>query len=168
MCQPPLAWHIADALHVRSMDVLRAARLLLGARPMQRFPPIVAHVFACISLVACGGSSAHVPSDGPATSTPANEPGSSSSPQPTSPLSPEKGSDGGSCASSLLAERGCLDVWLLTCGFPATVKVEDGLDDTECDALCGKNPQGASYQGCAVYPNDDLPGPSVECYTCVE
>lgn len=151
--------------------------------PMQRFASILAHVLASTAIVACGGSTADVPGQQATSPT-----GGGTSTSPTEPRAPSRdagASDarsdanvpeadaGCTTAPALVRSGGCSDVWHHACGIPKDVKVEDGLTQEECNKVCGPKttPPGlppGTYWGCAQYLLDDLPGPSFECYTCVE
>jgi hypothetical protein len=150
---------------------------------------ILAHVLASTALLACGGKTAEVGDDlfggssgGSSTSsssggtqttnptTPNPKPPTTTNPPATDAGVPPTKPDAGCTTPPELVRQGsgCADVYYLACGYPAGVDPKDGLDQTECAKLCGKSPQGFSYWGCGEYLLDDLPGPSVECYTCVE
>ena len=157
-----------------------------------RLPSILAHVLASTALLACGGKTAEVGDDlfgnnpsgsssssssggqtaTPGTATPTNPTAPTpSNPPPTKDagVPPSKPDAGCSTPPELVRSgNGCSDVYYLACGYPAGVDPSDGFDQTECAKLCGKSTQGFSYWGCGEYLLDDLPGPSVECYTCVE
>jgi hypothetical protein len=162
-------------------------------RAPSRLPSILAHVLASTALLACGGKTAEVGDDlfgnnpsgtsstsssggtqttNPGTPTP---PSTTNPPPPTNPPTskdagvPPKPDAGCSTPPELVKQSyGCADVFYQACGWPAGVDPSDGFDQTECAKLCGKNPNGFTYWGCSEYLLDDLPGPSVECYTCVE
>lgn len=157
-----------------------------------RLSSILAHVLASTALLACGGKTSEVgddllggPSGGSTTSssssssggggtqttnptTPTNPP----TPPPTKPDAgnpPPKPDAGCTTPPELIKQgNGCSDVFLQVCGVPAGVDPSDGMDQTECAKVCGKSPNGFQYWGCGEYLLDDLPGPSFECYTCVE
>lgn len=42
------------------------------------------------------------------------------------------------------------------------------MSPEECSRVCGVRAPTGTYWGCNEYLLDDLPGPSFECYTCVE
>ena len=146
-----------------------------------RLTSILAHVLASTTLVstalvACGGQSIGISdrADG----------GGSDSSQPTTPTVPPPPPDGGSSDASttdasttdagcapVLVRKGnsCSDVWQQPCGAPDGVDPTDGLSQEECKKVCGGNSgEPGQYWGCSEYLLDDLPGPSFECYTCVE
>lgn len=65
--------------------------------------------------------------------------------------------------------QNCADVWQSPCGVPKDVIVEDGLTEEECAKVCGnKTSNGGPYWGCTPHLTDELPGPSFDCFTCVE
>lgn len=174
------------------------ARTLLVARRMRapsRLPSILAHVLASTALLACGGKTAEVGDDlfvnspsGTSSSSSSSSGGATTNPgtpkppnttEPTTPTNPPppkadagpptKPDAGCSTPPELVRSgNGCSDVYYLACGYPAGVDPSNGFDQTECAKLCGKSTQGFTYWGCGEYQLDDLPGPSVECYTCVE
>jgi hypothetical protein len=158
--------------------------------PRRQLPSIIAHVLASTALLACGGKALDTGEDlfgkpsGSSTSSTSSSSGGTQSTTPTVPppppvtptAVPEDASvpptkaDAGCTAPPQLVRQGsgCADTYHLTYGWPAGVDPTDGLDATECSKLCPKNPNGFSYWGCGEYLLDDLPGPSVDCYTCVE
>jgi hypothetical protein len=152
---------------------------------------ILAHVLASTALLACGGKTSDVGDDlfggssggsstssssgGTQTTSPATPTPKTPTPVDPPPPTPDAGNpptkpDAGCTTPPELVRQGqgCGDVFYLACGYPAGVDPSDGFDQTECAKLCGKSPNGFQYWGCGEYLLDDLPGPSVECYTCVE
>lgn len=156
-----------------------------------RLSSVLAHVLASTALLACGGKTSEVGDDlfgnnpGGTTSSSSSSggqtttTGSATPPAPTPPTTnvpptkdagpPTKPDAGCTTPPELVRQgSGCADVFYLACGYPAGVDPSNGFDATECSKLCGKNANGFGYWGCGEYMLDDLPGPSVECYTCVE
>jgi hypothetical protein len=158
-------------------------------RAPSKLPSILAHVLASTALLACGGKTAEVGDDllgdpsgassssssggtqttNPSAPTPTNPTTPTNPPTPKDAGTPTKPDAGCSTPPELVRQNdGCGDVFYQPCGYPAGVDPSDGFDQTECAKLCGKNPNGSTYSGCSEYLLADLPGPSVQCYTCVE
>lgn len=105
-------------------------------------------------------------------------PPSKSGPKPNPPVTdagvPDATkADAGCSGGPVLASTGgpgCQDIWQSACGIPSGVVIEDGLSQEECDKVCGTppGPQGSRYWGCGYHFTADVPGPSFDCYTCVE
>ncbi|MBX3191091.1 MAG: hypothetical protein KF819_29105 [Labilithrix sp.] len=141
---------------------------------MQRVASVLAHILASTAIVACGGATADVPGD-PAGTSPATTSGSSPGkpPPPQPPPSTDAGTttdaatDGGACAPVFVGTGSCSDVWHQVCGIPKDIDLTNPTQE-QCDRLCGPSPAPNKYWGCSEYKLADLPGPSVECYTCVE
>lgn len=145
-------------------------------RPMRRIAPILAHVLATASLAACGGKvDDGGPAPGPTTTTTAPTPTTipTTVPTPTTtgttPPPPPKPDAG--CTTPPQKVRGdgaCTDVFHHACGVPEGVDPTDGMSPAECAKVCPQTDNGRSYYSCSAYLKDDLPGPSFECYSCVE
>lgn len=111
-------------------------------------------------------------SGSPSASTPGTSSPPETPPLPAVDAGPPPGFDAGppTCADppKFLRTDGCTDVWFQPCGFPAGVDPKDGLSQAECNQLCGPSPDPVQkYWGCQEHLTDDLPGPSVDCFTCV-
>lgn len=134
-----------------------------------RLPSILAHVLATSTLLACGGQTTGVGEPGGSSgsssgTTPPSPTGTTTPPLP--PTTDGGVPDSGTCAPKLVRQGGsCSDVYQQTCGVPAGVDPSDGMSPEECKLVCGASQQ---YWGCNEYKLADLPGPSFECYTCVE
>jgi hypothetical protein len=147
---------------------------LLTRRNMRRVSSILAHVLATTAIGACGGATADIqgdpqqqppPSGIPTTCRPGHQPPVSTDAGPAT----DSGTDAGcNKPAVLVGNRGCSDVYHQVCGIPAGVDPSDGMSAEECAKVCGPNPKPFPYWGCSEYMLDDLPGPSFECYTCVE
>lgn len=148
---------------------------------MRRVARILAHVLATTTVVACGGKVELPDGAGPGPSPTTGSTVSPPSPTTTSTTVPptvppvfDGGPpkvDAGCTELPKLVRTGqaCSDTWHHPCGTPAGVDPSDGLSQAECDKVCGNGAPGPGrYWGCAEYTKDDLPGPSFECFTCVE
>jgi hypothetical protein len=148
-----------------------------------RLASLLAHVLASTTLVsttlvACGGQTVGV-SEQPAPGADGGN-GTDSGPPVLLPFPPPKPVDGGTidasttdagCAPVLVRSgNNCSDVWQQPCGVPVGVNPADGMSLEECNQICGARAGGGgtTYWGCGAYVLADLPGPSFECYTCVE
>ena len=139
-----------------------------------RLASILAQILASSALVACGGKTSEVPSvdeNNPTSSSSSGGTGTGTS-GPERPRRDAGGPEDAGCRSKpvLVKSEGptCADVWQHPCGYPAGVDPEDGLSSDECEKVCPSVGTGSRYWGCNVYQQDDVPGPAVECYTCVE
>ncbi|MFO0639439.1 MAG: hypothetical protein U0183_09540 [Polyangiaceae bacterium] len=144
---------------------------------MRRIAPILAHVLATTSLAACGGKVDEGSAPGPtlqvptatASTPPTPTPVPTPVPTPTSthpPPIPDAG-----CTTPVQKVRGdgaCTDVFHHACGVPEGVDPTDGMSPAECAKVCPQADNGRQYYSCSAYLKDDLPGPSFECYSCVE
>lgn len=142
---------------------------------MRRVAHIIAHVLATTAVVACGGKTIDIPDEGTgttptatSTSTTAPPPTTTSVP-PTVPTTPPPPPVCTTPAKVISEGRGCEDVIYHACGIPQGVDPTDGLTQAECEIVCKvPNTKPNGYWGCAVHMTDELPGPSFDCYTCVE
>ncbi|MBS2014803.1 MAG: ferritin-like domain-containing protein [Deltaproteobacteria bacterium] len=147
-----------------------------------RLASILRHVLVTSTFVACGGqtvgvdqgtSGASSGSSSGASSSSGSTTSSGGSTSGTTPTTdagkPDTGVDSGVCAPVLVRAGGsCSDVWQQPCGVPAGIDPRDGMSPEECSRVCGVRAPAGTYWGCNEYLLDDLPGPSFECYTCVE
>ncbi len=142
---------------------------------MRRIAPILAHVLATASIAACGGKVDEgntTPTSTTATSAPPTSPTTNPTTVPTTtgPTPPPPVPDAG-CNTpprNLQGDGACTDVFYHACGVPEGVDPTDGMSPAECAKVCPAADNGRSYYSCAAYQKDDLPGPSFECYACVE
>lgn len=74
-----------------------------------------------------------------------------------------------SCATpqQVLREDACTVVYSLPCGLPEGVDPSDGMSTEECSQVCPPL-DGSSFFSCGEYNSDDLPGPAVGCFSCIE
>jgi len=155
-----------------------------------RLTSLLAQVLASTTLVsttlvvACGGATVGVidtegrpvadDSRTPGTSYPTEPPLTPQAPPRTDAGQVDAQTDAGTGAScpkpGVLVRSGndCSETWHLPCGIPADVHPEDGMSQEECNKVCGTGTPPFQYWGCNAYLQDDLPGPSFQCYTCVE
>lgn len=144
-------------------------------RPVAR---IIAHVLATTAVVACGGKTVDIPDEGagtptpnPTTTTTTSPTTTSVPPTPTFPPTPPVPTTPPACTTAprVLRGDGCTDLVYHACGTPAGVDVSDGLDSKECSLVCNTGTAKPNqYWGCSAYLQDDQPGPSFNCYTCIE
>jgi hypothetical protein len=149
-----------------------------------RLTSILAHVLASTTaLAACGGHAADI-AEQPSPPADGGSDGAVPTPQPVPgdggflDASDASTTDGGSldattadagCGPVLVSQgNNCSDVYRQPCGVPQGVNPDDGMSQEECNKVCGTRTGGGSYWGCGVHLLADLPGPSFDCYTCVE
>jgi len=152
----------------------------LPGGPTMRLSSILAHVlasttFVSTALVACGGqtigaSEQPAPGADGGTGTDASQPTLPTIPPPLDGGTVDASTtDGGACAPAVIRQgNNCSDIWQQPCGIPKGVDPRDGMSQEECNKVCGPKTGAGQYWGCSEYLLDDLPGPSFECYTCVE
>lgn len=143
---------------------------------MRRIAPILAHVLATASLAACGGKvdEGTTPSPSPTTTSttaPTTIPTTVPTPTTTGTTPPPPPKPDAGCTTPPQKVRGdgaCTDVFHHACGVPEGVDPTDGMSPAECAKVCPEADNGRQYYSCSAYLKDDLPGPSFECYSCVE
>ena len=147
---------------------------------MHRVATLIAHVLATTSVVACGGTVTETPDPtDPGTSPTTTTTTSPTSVPPTTPTTtpPTPGRDAGlppkvdaGCTTPPIRQGNtCADVFYHPCGVPAGVDPTDGMSQAECNIVCSDpRAKPGQYWGCGVHLKDDLPGPSFDCYTCVD
>lgn len=155
-----------------------------------RLASILARVLASTTLVsttviACGGQTVGVedqqgssgssggtdPNGGSSNPSPGPRPGPLPTPDAQAPDAQADASVDAGCTKApvlVRANNGCADVWHQPCGIPEGVDTSDGMSQEECNKVCGPKTTTGQYWGCGEYMPADLPGPSFECYTCIE
>jgi len=142
---------------------------------MRRVATILAHVLATTTVVACGGKTIDIPEEGQGpsptpSSTSTTAPTTTAIP-PTPPTTPPVPPIPPTCQmpAKIIKSDGCTDIVHHPCGVPAGVDASNGLDEKECKLVCaGGVGKPTQYWGCSVYEQDDLPGPSFNCFSCIE
>jgi hypothetical protein len=148
-----------------------------------RLNTILAHVLASTTLVsttlvACGGQTTGI-ADQTTTESDGGSAGADGGGTPptvpptidasTADASTADAKSDAGCAPILVRQgNNCADVWQQPCGLPDGVKPDDGMSQEECNLVCGAKSSQGPYWGCGAYQLADLPGPSFECYTCIE
>ena len=143
---------------------------------------LLANVLSSTALLACGGQTADDPrptgrgGDDAGAATPATTLGNPSGPTrvdaaaPSTPDASPPPKSTPTCTTPpaiIRANVNCGDVVYHACGTPKGVDPSDGLTPAECALACPVT-TGTKYWGCQEYLADDLPGPSFDCFTCVE